>query len=249
MRERGAVTTKRWQGDEPVIELAGVARDFFDGKQVRRVLADIDIGFHAGELTIISGPSGSGKTTLLTIMALILEPTEGTVTLKGRTITDESKDTLATYRFKNYGFVFQNAALIPALSVMENILLAAAVQGDPVPRELRAKAGGILEQLGLSEFPHVKAGRLSGGQKQRVAIGRALINDPVLVLCDEPTSALDVESSDVVLGALKELSRENRAIVLVTHDPRVFPYADRLVQLEDGRVASDTGTLAGKDAG
>jgi putative ABC transport system ATP-binding protein len=227
---------------QPVIRLGGVARDFFDGKQVRRVLADIDLDFFARELTIISGPSGSGKTTLLTIMALILKPTEGTVTLRGHTITDESADTLATYRFRNFGFVFQNAALIPALSVTENVLMASAVQGHAVSREVRARASGIIESLGLGEFAYVKVERLSGGQKQRVAIGRAMINDPVMILCDEPTSALDVESSDLVLKTLKDLSRENRAIVLVTHDPRVFPYADRLIQLENGRVKTDTGT-------
>jgi len=228
--------------DSPVISLEGIARDFFDGRQSRRVLSDIDIDFHRGELTIISGPSGSGKTTLLTIMALILKPTEGTVTLLGEKITDMSDNRLAGYRYRHYGFVFQNAALIPALTVSENILLASAVQGRRIPPERREKAYALIDKLGLSEFRDAGAGRISGGQKQRVAIGRALINDPVLVLCDEPTSALDVDSSDLVLRTLKDLSRENRAIVLVTHDPRVFPYADRLVQIEDGRIRTDTGS-------
>lgn len=230
----------------PVISLAGIARDFFDGKQLRRVLFDINVDFYAGELTIISGPSGSGKTTLLTIMALILKPTEGKVTLLGDRITDQSENSLATYRFRHYGFVFQTSAMIPALSVMENILMASAVQGDRIPRARREKASAILEKLGLSEFSHVKAERLSGGQKQRVAIGRAMINDPVMILCDEPTSSLDVKSSELVLETLKDLSREKRSIVLVTHDPRVFPFADRLIQLEDGRIKTDTGSHTGK---
>ncbi|MBD3179536.1 MAG: ATP-binding cassette domain-containing protein [Candidatus Latescibacteria bacterium] len=227
--------------NSPVIALRGIARDFYDGKQRRRVLSDIDTAFYRGEFTIISGPSGSGKTTLLTIMALILRPTEGTVILLGNEITDASENVLATYRYKHYGFVFQNAALIPALTVNENILLASAVQGARIPRALRMKATGIIEKLGLSEFANTRAERLSGGQKQRVAIGRALINDPVMVLCDEPTSALDVKSSELVLQTLKDLAREDRAIVLVTHDPRVFPYADRLIQIEDGRIRTDTG--------
>lgn len=227
---------------DPVISLEGIARDFYDGKQRRRVLADINIDFYPGEFTIISGPSGSGKTTLLTIMALILKPTEGTVTLLGEKITEMSDNSLAGYRYRYYGFVFQNAALIPALTVLENILMASAVQGDRIPSTRREKANGLIDKLGLSDFRDTGAGRLSGGQKQRVAIGRALINEPVLVLCDEPTSALDVDSSDLVLRTLKDLSRENRAIVLVTHDPRVFPYADRLVQIEDGRVMTDTGS-------
>lgn len=229
------------KNNRPVISLSGIARDFFDGKQKRRVLSDISIEFYPGEFTIISGPSGSGKTTLLTIMALILKPTEGSVTLLGEEITDNSDNTLAAYRFRHYGFVFQNAALIPALSVTENVLMASAVQGGRISRALRVKAAEVIDKLGLSEFSQTRAGRLSGGQKQRVAIGRALINDPVMVLCDEPTSALDVKSSDLVLQTLKDLSRENRAIVLVTHDPRVFPYADRLIQLEDGRIKTDTG--------
>lgn len=228
------------RGNDPVISLEGVAKDFFDGKRLRRVLSDIDIDFYPGQLTIISGPSGSGKTTLLTIMALILGPTEGSVTLLGKRIENESEDRLATYRFENYGFVFQNAALIPALSVMENVLMASAVQGGTITRALKTRAFETIEKLGLGDFTHVKAQRLSGGQKQRAAIGRALINNPVMILCDEPTSALDVESSDLVLGTLKDLAREGRAIVLVTHDPRVFPYADRLIQLEDGRIMTDT---------
>jgi putative ABC transport system ATP-binding protein len=225
-----------------VMRLEDVSREFSDGRQVRRVLANVDLEVFASELTIISGPSGSGKTTLLTIMALILKPSSGRVYLRGQRVDNLAEDALATVRLKNYGFVFQNAALIRALSVMENILMAAAVQGHPVSREVRRRAVAIVEKLGLGSFAHTKADKLSGGQKQRVAIARALINEPVMVLCDEPTSALDVESGGIVLRTLKELSREDRAVVLVTHDPRVFPYADRLIQMEDGRVDTDTGT-------
>lgn len=225
----------------PVIRLEKIARDFFDGKRQRRVLNDVSLGFYSNEFAIISGPSGSGKTTLLTIMALILQPSEGSVYIRDEEMTGLGKDALATYRYRYYGFVFQNAALIPALTVMENIALAAAVQGGRVSPAVRRRAMEILEVLDMGEFAFVKSERLSGGQKQRVAVARALINDPLLILCDEPTSALDVESGEAVLSSLKRLSREGKAIVLVTHDTRVFPYADRLIQLQDGAVVTDTG--------
>jgi len=225
----------------PAIQLNGVSRDFFDGRQIRRVLHPVQLDFFPQEFTIVSGPSGSGKTTLLTIMALILKPSEGRVLVNGSDVTSISEDDKATLRLKNYGFVFQNAALIPALTVLENVLIATAVQGAPVTGELRRRAEAALDRLGMLEYSAQKADSLSGGQKQRAAIARALVNDPELILCDEPTSALDVESSTVVLQALKDLSGEPKAVVLVTHDPRVFPYADRLIQLENGKVSTDTG--------
>ena len=226
--------------NEPVIQLQGVAKDFFDGRQLRRVLQKTDLNIYPGELTIISGPSGSGKTTLLTIMALILSPSEGQVLIQGKDITASSEDDLAGLRLKYYGFVFQNAALISALTVRENVLIAAVVQGGSMSKALQQKAEAILERLGMLDYADIKAENLSGGQKQRVAIGRALINEPVIILCDEPTSALDVESSTIVVETLKGLSKEGRGVVLVSHDPRVFPYGDRLIQLEDGRVITDT---------
>jgi ABC-type lipoprotein export system ATPase subunit len=230
----------------PVIVLRGVSRDFFDGKQLRRVLQRTDLNIYPGEFSIISGPSGSGKTTLLTIMALILSPSEGRVIVQSNDVTELSEDSLAAIRLKYYGFVFQNAALIPALTVMENILIASVVQGGTVSREVKERAETILDRLGLMDYAYIKSEKLSGGQKQRVAIGRSLINEPAIILCDEPTSALDVESSTIVMETLKELSREDRAVVLVSHDPRVFPYGDRLVQLEDGKIVTDTGSQIGE---
>jgi putative ABC transport system ATP-binding protein len=226
--------------------LHDISKDFFDGKQLRRVLQKTDLSIYPGEFSIISGPSGSGKTTLLTIMALILSPSEGRVVVKSNDVTELSEDSLAALRLKHYGFVFQNAALIPALTVMENILIASVVQGGSVSREVKERAEAILDRLGLMEYAQIKSEKLSGGQKQRVAIGRSLINEPAIILCDEPTSALDVESSTIVMETLKDLSRENRAVVLVSHDPRVFPYGDRLIQLEDGSVVTDTGSQVGE---
>ena len=226
-----------------ILQLQGISRDFFDGKVLRRVLKSINLKIHPGELTIIAGPSGSGKTTLLSIMGLILKPSEGKILIKGREVSHYSENELATIRMQNFGFVFQLAELIPALSVLENILIAHAVQGNAVSPSLRDKALTLLEDLGLHDYFHAKPQQLSSGQKQRVAIIRALINDPILLLCDEPTSALDAESSTIVLDTLKHVSKNSeRGIILVTHDPRVFPYADRLIKIEDGMIGYDSKT-------
>jgi len=130
---------------------------------------------------------------------------------------------------------------VPALSALDNVLVAGAIQGGRVRPETRQQAISLLDSLGMKEYLNARPQQLSGGQQQRVGIARALVGDPILLLCDEPTSALDVESSHVVLEALKKLSRDpRRAVVLVTHDPRVFPYADRLVKMEDGAIVYDS---------
>jgi putative ABC transport system ATP-binding protein len=234
--------------NEPVVRLKGVARDFFDGVRTRRVLQQTDLDIFPGEFTVLAGPSGSGKTTLLTIMGLVLAPTTGRVTIAGEDVTGYSEDRLATVRLRKFGFVFQTAALVPALSAMDNVLIATGVQGGRVTPELRTRADGLFEELGLKELARLSPAQLSGGEQQRVAIARALISDPSVLLCDEPTSALDVDSSRLVLDTLKRLSRDpKRGVVLVTHDPRVFPYADRLVKIEDGAIAHDTREIGGGD--
>ena len=130
---------------------------------------------------------------------------------------------------------------MPALSITENLLVAQAIQGDKVTPELRQQVDRLLSELGLSEYADSKPQQLSTGQQQRVGIARALVGNPMILLCDEPTSALDVESSRIVLDTLKTVSSEgSRAVVLVSHDPRVFPYADRLIKIEDGRIMNDT---------
>ena len=229
----------------PVLQLAGVARDFSDGRVVRRVLKETDLDIVPGELTALAGPSGSGKTTLLTIMGLVLRPSAGRITVAGQDVTGLTEDELATLRMDKYGFVFQQAALVPALSALDNVLVAAAIQGTRVGPQIRQQALDLLDKLGMKEYISARPQQLSGGQQQRVGIARALMGDPLLLLCDEPTSALDVESSHLVLDTLKRLSRDSRrAVVLVTHDPRVFPYADRLLKMEDGAVIYDTRTAS-----
>lgn len=224
-----------------IIELKGIARDFSDGKTLRRVLKKMDITIHPEELTIIAGPSGSGKTTLLSIMGLILKPSEGEIHINGREVSHYSENELATIRMENFGFVFQLAELIPALSIMDNVLIPRGIQGDSIAQSLRDRAATLLEDFGLQDYLHAKPQQLSSGQKQRVAIARALINDPLLLLCDEPTSALDSESSTIVLDTLKKISKDSeRGVIMVTHDPRVFPYADRLIKIEEGMIGYDS---------
>ena len=228
---------------EVILQLEGIAKDFSDGRVLRRVLKKLDLAIYAEELTIIAGPSGSGKTTLLSIMGLILQPSEGKLFIKDKEVSRYSENELATVRMRNFGFVFQLAELLPALSVMENIIIAQALQGARVPSSLRERAVALLKDFGLQDYVHGKSQQLSSGQKQRVAIARALINDPLLLLCDEPTSALDAESSTIVLDTLKRISKESgRGVIMVTHDPRVFPYADRLIKIEDGAVGYDSKT-------
>ena len=223
------------------LRLEKIARDFSDGRQMRRVLFPTDLEFAPGELTVLSGPSGSGKTTLLSIMGLVLRPTEGSFFLYDRDITGLTDEQAADMRLKNYGFVFQQPMLIEGLSVMENILLALAVQGGRPSPQIRPKAESLLKVLGLEGTAPMQPRLLSGGMKQRVSIARALIKDPAILLCDEPTSALDAESGQAVMGILKRIAiEENKILVVVSHDARVFPYADRLLKIENGQIVSDT---------
>jgi len=222
------------------LRLEKVARDFSDGRQIRRVLFPTDLTFESGELSVISGPSGSGKTTLLSIMGLVLRPSEGHIFLNDLDITRLSDNEAAEMRLSSYGFVFQQPMLIEGLSVMENILLATAIQGGRPPATTRAKAEALLASLGLEGVGYFQPRLLSGGMKQRASIARALIKDPAILLCDEPTSALDAESGQAVMGILKRIALEDgRMVVVVSHDARVFPYADRLIKIENGRIVAD----------
>jgi putative ABC transport system ATP-binding protein len=224
-----------------VLKLDHVARDFADGRQLRRVLFPTSLEFTPGELTVLSGPSGSGKTTLLSIMGLVLRPSEGAVFLDEEDVTALSDDEAARVRLQRYGFVFQQPMLIAGLSVLENVALACGVQGAKLPAGFRGKVEGLLELLGLEGAADMEPRALSGGMKQRVSIARALIKEPAILLCDEPTSALDAETGRAVMAILKRIAvQERRVVVVVSHDARVFPYADRLIKLENGRVVSET---------
>jgi putative ABC transport system ATP-binding protein len=223
------------------LRLENIARDFFDGRQIRRVLFPTTLELLPGQLTVIAGPSGSGKTTLLSIIGLVLRPSEGRMFLDDREVSALGDEQAATLRLQRYGFVFQQPMLIEGLTVRENVLLALSVQGQRLSREAVKKADELLTTLGLAGTALVQPRMLSGGMKQRASIARALIKDPAILLCDEPTSALDAESGQVVMKILKRIAiEENRVVIVVSHDARVFPYADRLIKLENGAIVSDT---------
>ncbi|MEI6126551.1 MAG: ABC transporter ATP-binding protein [Pseudomonadota bacterium] len=225
----------------PILTLKNITRDFSDGRVIRRVLQATDLSIYPGEFTILAGPSGSGKTTLLTIIGLILKPSAGEIFINDEQVTHLSESRLATMRLQKYGFVFQLAELLPALSVLENVIVSSGIQGRAVAAEHKKKARELLASFGLGDCLSMQPLQLSGGQKQRVAIARALINNPAVLLCDEPTSALDAESGAIVLDTLKQLSKDPaRALIMVTHDPRVFPYADRLLKIENGAIVYDS---------
>jgi len=221
--------------------LEQIARDFTDGRQVRRVLFPTDLEIAAGELTVLAGPSGSGKTTLLSIIGLVLRPSEGRMLISERDVSRLPEDAAAGVRLREYGFVFQQPMLIEGLSIIENVLLSVAVQGKRPSKAARKRAIELLDSLGLAATADLQPRLLSGGMKQRVSIARALLKSPSILLCDEPTSALDADSGQVVMRILKRIAiEEQRVVIVVSHDARVFPYADRLIKLENGRVVSDT---------
>jgi len=222
------------------LRLEKAAKDFSDGRQLRRVLFDTSLIVDSGELVVISGPSGSGKTTLLSLMGLVLKLSEGRIFLNDQDITSVSDNQAANIRLRDYGFVFQQPMLIEGLSVLENILLAISIQGKSSTADDRSKAESLLKSLGLEDVGHFQPRLLSGGMKQRASIARALVKDPAILLCDEPTSALDAESGQGVMAILKRIAIEDKRIVcVVSHDARVFPFADRLIKIENGRIVAD----------
>jgi len=221
-----------------------VSKTFSHGEAAVRALTGVDLDVQCGELVLVMGPSGSGKTTLLSIMGCMLRPTHGRVSVLGEDVTTLSERDLPRVRRERIGFVFQQFNLFPTLTALDNVGLAFHVRGLP-RRQGRLRAAELFEQLGLADKRDAFPADLSGGQKQRVAIARAIAAEPVVVLADEPTAALDTRSGHVVMKLLKGLARDHgRAVVIVTHDNRWIEYADRIVEIEDGAVVSNS-TLAG----
>lgn len=210
----------------------------FDGPAGKlQVLRGIDFEARPGELTMLVGPSGCGKTTLISIIAGLLSATSGSVSIFGQDTSGMSRRQLIAFRLKSIGFVFQQYNLLVGLSASENAavpLVGAGVDWGAAQETARK----MLAQLGLGSHASKLPKQLSGGQLQRVAIARALVHQPKLLLCDEPTAALDAHSGQVVMGLLRDLAvRPDRAAIVVTHDPRVYGFADRIVQMEDGQIS------------
>lgn len=220
----------------PAIEVEGVTKSYGIGDAVVQALVGVDLAVSSGEVLFLMGPSGSGKTTLLSIMGCILRPSSGRVNIAGQDVTRLSERRMPQVRLERIGFIFQGFNLFPALTVRENIELALDLKGVR-GRLARQRSFELLERVGLVDKEAQWPGNLSGGQKQRVAIARALAGEPGIILADEPTAALDGTTGRAILELLRELAHEKgRAVVIVTHDSRALPYADRIVTIEDGRI-------------
>ncbi|AIR96165.1 ABC transporter ATP-binding protein [Streptomyces glaucescens] len=221
-----------------VIELQGVAKRYDSAGAP--ALGPLTLGVAEGEALAVTGPSGSGKSTLLNLVAGLDRPTDGAVIVAGRRIDRLSEHALAKFRREHIGMVFQFFNLLDDLTVTDNIQLPAQLTGTG-RREAAARAGELMEMLGIRRHARAYPGRLSGGERQRVAVARALVNRPALLLADEPTGALDTASGHDVRDLLVDLHRAGQTVVLVTHDPALAEAcASRTIHLVDGHVALDT---------
>src|SRR5215469_2623394 len=222
-----------------VIHAKGLSKIYREGTTELRALQGVDLEVRAGELTLLMGPSGSGKTTLLSILGCILRASDGKLEILGEDVGAMPESELPRIRREAIGFVFQGFNLFPTLTAAENVALALDLRGvRGAPAEKRGEE--LLAEVGLTEKARSFPADLSGGQKQRVAIARALAGDPPILLADEPTAALDSTSGRTVIELLQRLAHEHgRAVVMVTHDPRVLLFGDRIVHLEDGRIVKE----------
>ena len=214
------------------LEARGLTLVYGSGETAVRALDGVDFQANAGEIQALMGPSGSGKTTLLMILGCLLHPTAGEVRVEGQLVAGLPNPALARLRLQRMGFIFQSYNLFPALTAAENVQVALELKGHDL-----GEAPALLELVGLGGRLHNFPRQLSGGEKQRVAIARALAGDPPILLADEPTAALDSINGRAVVKLLAQLAHEQgRAVVVVTHDPRVGDLADRIVHIEDGRI-------------
>jgi putative ABC transport system ATP-binding protein len=218
------------------VSCRGVTKTYVTGSTKVLALQGIDLDVRVGELLMLVGPSGCGKTTLISVIAGILDHDEGECLVFEQNVRDMGQTKKTRYRGANIGFVFQAYNLIPTLSVMENVAVPLLILGKRRPEAL-SRARELLTRVGLEDKLDVLPGDLSGGQQQRVAIARALVHSPKLIVCDEPTSALDADTGRKVLEIFRQTAlSSDRALIIVTHDSRIFNFADRIARMDDGRI-------------
>ena len=218
------------------VQCRGVTKTFGSGENKVEALRGIDLEIESGELLMLVGPSGSGKTTLISIIAGILDHDDGQCFLYGRDHKEMPKKERVIYRGKHVGFVFQSFNLIPTLTLTENVSIPLLLNGIDTATA-NDRAGKCLAEVGLGGRENALPSEISGGQQQRVAIARALVHNPRIIVCDEPTSALDHVTGHRVIELLKKVAMDNgRSLIIVTHDARIFEFADRIAYMDDGRI-------------
>jgi len=221
------------------VECRGVTKEFGNGDTKTLALRGVDLDARPGEMTLLVGPSGCGKTTLISIIAGLLNPSGGEVNVLGTRLDKLSGSRLVKFRAANIGFVFQQYNLLPALTAAENAAVPLVIAGEYKSAAVK-RAAEVLESVDLGERTQARPSQLSGGQQQRVAIARALIHQPRLLVCDEPTAALDAQSGQTVMQLLRRVALDpKRAVIVVTHDNRIFQYGNRVVSMSDGRVVDE----------
>ena len=222
-----------------VVRVEHVSKHYQLGEQVIHAVNDITLAIEAGVFMAIAGPSGSGKTTLLNLIGCIDTPSSGKIYIDGEDVSGKTSDQLADLRAHSIGFIFQTFNLLPVLSAAENVEYPLLQRRDVSPTERRQRVAFFLEMVGLSKFADHRPNQLSGGQRQRVAIARALAVQPKIVLADEPTANLDKRTGIEILRLMKKINEQLKTtFIFSTHDPKVINVADRLVQVEDGKIMS-----------
>lgn len=229
----------------PIIEIEELSKLYGFGDATTVALDDVSLNIEKGEFIAVMGPSGSGKTTLMNIIGLLDRPTHGNYKLNGKKVARLSKSRQAKVRRDNIGFIFQSFNLLSKLTVVENVALPLAYKGTRQTKRLKA-ADRVLEQVGLSDRDSYLPNQLSGGQLQRAAIARALVNNPSIIIADEPTGNLDSVSARVVMELLSEVHKLGNTVLMVTHNPSLTRYADRIIYMLDGAIVYDEATAVGE---
>lgn len=224
----------------PVVRCRGLTKHYGEGEAAVAALRGVDLDVQPGELLMLVGPSGCGKTTLVSIITAILDPDGGSCEVLGEDMLAMDMDARARFRGDHIGFVFQAFNLLPALSALDNVAVPLLIKRVE-RREAEQRSRTVLEEIGLAGRADTLPSKLSGGQQQRVAIGRALVHGPALIVCDEPTSSLDATAGHQMMELLRDVARTpERALIVVTHDNRIFDFADRIAHMEDGCIVDIT---------
>ena len=234
-------------GVRPVVVCRNVTKEFGEGAGKVMALRGVDLEIYPGQLTLLVGPSGCGKTTLISVIASILDHTDGYVEVLGQDLSKLSPQQKVAFRGEKIGFVFQQFNLLPGLTAAENVAVPWIIQRHPRGQAIE-KGAALLRTMGMGDRVNAMPHELSGGQQQRVAIARALVHEPKLLVCDEPTSALDAHTGHAVMRLLRNLALQpDRAVVVVTHDSRVFEFGDRIAHMDDGHIVDVVTQKVGDD--